>query len=531
MARLSRLEIQRLATIERLDLDLEDGLSVFTGETGAGKSIIVDALGLLLGTRGGSDLVRSGEEDLLVSGFWQDEVASRRVTSAGRSVARLQGEVVSLRELGDWTSSRLTIHWQHSAQALLSPAHQRAMLDRSLAGGELGAYREAFAAWRAAQERLEQLRGGERERARQLDLLEYQLAEVQAVAPVAGEEEPLALELARLSNLETIASGAAGALDLLSAADENAQGFVAEAVRALSAAAKYDANLAALQEELKGALEVLRGVSLELTGVAEDSAPDPEEVARIETRLAQLSKLRAKYGPELEDVLHYAEQVEQQLGELRRDERDAGSLESEVARLRGALQAAGRALSEARAAVAPHLARELEGVVRELGMPHARLEFALRTLAEPAPHGLENVELHFGANPGEDLGNLADVASGGELSRVMLAVSSVLGADTPSVVFDEVDAGIGGAAAGAVAAQLATLARQRQVLVVTHLAQIAARADQHYKVEKQLRGERTVTRVRALGPEEREAEIARMLSGSDSAAAREHARELLGTQG
>lgn len=528
MARLHRLEVQRLATIERLDLELGDGFNVFTGETGAGKSIIVDALGLLLGSRGGSDLVRGGAEDLLVVGFWGEDVASRRVTAAGRSTARLEGEVVSLRELGDWTSGRLTIHWQHSAQSLLSPAHQRAMLDRALKGSEGSEYREAYAAWRAAGERLEGLRGSERERARQLDLLEYQLGEIQAVAPVVGEEEPLEAQLARLSNLETIAAGAAGALEALSAADVNAQALVADAIRGLSGGAKYDANLAALQGELRTAQEALKAVALELTTVAEESAPDPEEMAHIEGRLAQLSKLRTKYGPTLEDVLAYAAEISGQLEGLRGDERDAGQLESEVARLERQVRERGERLGKARAALAPRLARNLQTVVRELGMPHARLEFALEPLPEPAPHGLENVELRFGANPGEELGNLADVASGGELSRVMLAVSTVLGAETPSVVFDEVDAGIGGGAANAVAAQLAQLARGRQVLVVTHLAQIAARADHHYKVEKLVEGGRTLTRVRALNAGEREAEIARMLSGTDSAAAREHARELLG---
>lgn len=528
MTRLTRLEVRRLATIEQLDLDLGDGFNVFTGETGAGKSIIVDALGLLLGSRGGSDLVRTGEDDLLISGFWSDEVASRRVTASGRSTARLDGEVVSLRELAEWSSARLTIHWQHSAQSLLSPAHQRAMLDRSL-GGELSAYREAYAAWRAALERLERLRSGERDRARQIDLLEYQHGEIVAVAPVPGEEEPLTAELARLTNLETIASGAAGALELLSGGDVTAQGLVADALRSLGSAARYDANLATLAGELRSALEGLKAVSDELVSVAEDNAPDPEEVARIETRLSQLSKLRAKYGPELEDVLRSAEEIAAQLTELRRDERDAGSLEGDADRLRADVRRLGEALRKARAKVAPGLARQLQGVVRELGMPHAKLDFQLTPLDEPAPFGMENVELRFSANPGEAAGNLADVASGGELSRVMLAVSTVLGADTPSVVFDEVDAGIGGGAANAVAAQLAQLAHDRQVLVVTHLAQIAARADHHYKVEKHLQGGRTVTRVRLLDAAEREAEIARMLSGTDSAAAREHARELLGT--
>ncbi|ACO46147.2 DNA repair protein RecN [Deinococcus deserti] len=524
---LARLEVRNLATIESLDLDFAPGFSVFTGETGAGKSIIVDALGLLLGARANTDLIRTGEDGLLVSGFWQDEdIASRRVTIQGRSTARLDGEVVSLRELQDWAQRRLTIHWQHSAVSLLSAANQRALLDRQVTG-EMQAYQAAYRAWQEARERLETLRTTERERARQLDLLTFQAQEISQVAPQVGEEEPLQADLMRLSNLETIAQGAAGALELLSEAEENATGYLAEAVRALNASARYDETSAQLQLELRTALESVQAIVGELRSVAESSAPDPEELARVEGRLGTLSKLRAKYGPTMNDVLEFHAGVEQELALLTRDEQDAGTLDAEVSHLRTVVEQAGRCLDEARSLRAGPLASELVDVIRQLGMPHARLEFLLTPHGEPTAHGLSDVALRFTANPGEDLAALSDVASGGELSRVMLAISTVLGADTPAVVFDEVDAGIGGGAALAVAAQLGRLARERQVFVVTHLAQIAARADHHYKVEKAVEGGRTVSRVRRLTPDERLEEIARMLSGNTSDAALKHARELL----
>ncbi|ADV67407.1 DNA repair protein RecN [Deinococcus maricopensis] len=526
---LTRLEVQRLATIEGLHLDLHAGFHAFTGETGAGKSIIVDALGLLLGGRANSDLVRTGAPDMLVTGFWGEDVASRRVTSAGRSTARVDGEVVALRDLADWTGTRLTIHWQHSAQSLLTPANQRSLLDR-LVTREVSAYTAAYTAWREARARLEALRAGERDRARQIDLLTYQVQEISAVNPQEGEEEPLRTELDRLANLDTIASGAASALDLLSDADVSAQALIAEALRAMNAAARFDPNVAQLQNELREALAGVQAVVGELRDVAERSAPDPEELANVETRLAQLGKLQTKYGPTLADVVAYGHDVAAQLEALQRDEQDSGTLEAHVETLRQAMLRAGEALRAARERAGKPLAAQLQGVVRELGMPHARLAFGLTPLTEPGPHGLDNVTLRFTANPGEDLGDLAEVASGGELSRVMLAISTVLGADTPSVVFDEVDAGIGGAAAVKVAEQLATLAQERQVLVVTHLAQIAARADHHYKVEKHLEGGRTVTRVRLLNREERLEEIARMLSGNTSDVALTHARELLDTR-
>uniref|UniRef100_UPI0002A1152D DNA REPAIR PROTEIN RECN n=1 Tax=Deinococcus radiodurans (strain ATCC 13939 / DSM 20539 / JCM 16871 / CCUG 27074 / LMG 4051 / NBRC 15346 / NCIMB 9279 / VKM B-1422 / R1) TaxID=243230 RepID=UPI0002A1152D len=375
--RLSRLEIRNLATITQLELELGGGFCAFTGETGAGKSIIVDALGLLLGGRANHDLIRSGEKELLVTGFWGDgdeseaDSASRRLSSAGRGAARLSGEVVSVRELQEWAQGRLTIHWQHSAVSLLSPANQRGLLDRRVTK-EAQAYAAAHAAWREAVSRLERLQASE--------------------------------------------------------------------------SSKHPTSLVP-----RGSVDALH---------------------------AELLKV-------------------------------------------------GQALDAAREREAEPLVDSLLAVIRELGMPHARMEFALSALAEPAAYGLSDVLLRFSANPGEELGPLSDVASGGELSRVMLAVSTVLGADTPSVVFDEVDAGIGGAAAIAVAEQLSRLADTRQVLVVTHLAQIAARAHHHYKVEKQVEDGRTVSHVRLLTGDERLEEIARMLSGNTSEAALEHARELL----
>ncbi|MGM9323190.1 AAA family ATPase, partial [Deinococcus aquaticus] len=324
---LTRLEVRNLATIQMLDLHFGAGLSVFTGETGAGKSIIVDALGLLLGSRSNTDLIRTGEDDLLVTGFWNDDVASRRVTSQGRSTARLDGEVVTLRELQDWAQRRLTIHWQHSAVSLLGPANQRALLDRQLPA-ELGAYTDAYRAWTDARARLEALRASERERARQLDLLQFQAAEITEVNPTPGEEEPLQADLNRLANLESIAQGAAGAITLLSDGDENALGFLAEAVRSLNVSARYDETTAQLQRELREALDSVQAVTGELRAVAEDQAPDPEELARVEARLGALGKLRAKYGPTLDDVLTFHAQVEQELAALTRDEQDAGTLDA-----------------------------------------------------------------------------------------------------------------------------------------------------------------------------------------------------------
>ncbi|TSA81079.1 DNA repair protein RecN [Deinococcus detaillensis] len=525
-AHLTRLEIRNLATIATLALELRGGFSVFTGETGAGKSIIVDALGLLLGSRSNPDLIRSGADDLLVTGFWGEDVVSRKLTHQGRSSARVDGEVVALRELAEVSQARLTIHWQHSAQSLLSAGNQRALLD-SLLLDELGHYHAAYRAWQNAAGHFERLQASERERARQLDLLRFQTQELSEAGLKEGEEEPLRAELVRLSNFESIAAGASEALELLSDGEISAAGLVSQAIRSLNAPARYDEASAQLQAELASALESVQAVVSELRSVAEDRAPDPEALAQLESRLSLIGKLQAKYGPSSQDVLNFQVEAERELAALESDEQSAGTLEAEVRALRQIAEQAGLRLRTVRQKAAAPLSEQLLNVIRQLGMPHARLEFELRPLAVPGPHGSDDVSIRFSANPGEGLGELADTASGGELSRVMLAISTVLGASTPSVVFDEVDAGIGGSAARAVADQLSHLASARQVLVVTHLAQIAARADWHFKVEKDIEAGRTISRVRLLSGEERLEEIARMLSGASSEAALLHARELL----
>jgi len=527
--RLTRLEVDSLAIIDHLALELGGGLCAFTGETGAGKSIVIDALGLLLGGRASSDLIRSGRESLLVSGFWDDElVAGRRITTSGRGTARLEGEVVTVRELGARVGERLTLHGQHAAVSLLSTRTHREFLDSGLSKNLLERYGEAYTQFTAAKDRLERLRMNERERARELDLLEYQFREIADLKPVAGEEEPLEAELERLSNLEEIAAQAAQSLELLQEADYNALSLLQEAVKTLSSAAKVDPNVAVLRENLKELVGSLKAVSSELSAISEDSAPDPEELERISNRLTGLTKLKNKYGATLEDVLKYGGELETRLLELRGDDADLGDLEKNLTKYHAKVLEVGAELSSQRAKVALELGEKLVEVVRKLGMPHARLEFALTNLAEPSSSGLESVEILFSANPGEGLGPLSSVASGGELSRVMLALSTVLGSSTPTVIFDEVDAGIGGSAANAVAQQLESLAAQHQVLVVTHLAQIAARAHHHYLVEKRVRDDgRTETTVRLLGESERPLELARMLSGAVSKVALEHARELL----
>jgi DNA repair protein RecN (Recombination protein N) len=525
-----RLEIQNLAIIQNLELTLGDGFNVFTGETGAGKSIIVDAIWLLTGSRADAELVRSGEDSLLVSGFWDDLTLSRRVSQNGRSVARIDGEVVSNKELAERAGGLVTVHWQHAAQALLEPKYHREFLDSGLdknGKATLERYREAHRAYTAAHARLEALRENERERARRADLLRYQLKEISDAKVSANEEETLRLDRDRLANAERIASDASIVVEALEDADVNAAGLLQAAIKALTSAGRFDPAAAQLATDLREALGAIQAVSGESREILDRASADPEALDDVETRLALLEKLKTKYGSSLEEVLQYAESLREELDTLEQAEGDAAKLEAALTPLKADLETSASTLSNARRTTAGKVAPQLERIIRNLGMPKARLEFAL-TPAPMTPHGAEDIEIRFNANSGEDLGALSKIASGGELSRVMLALSAVLGANTPTVIFDEVDAGIGGAAASAVGDQLHALSRTHQVLVVTHLAQIAAKAQHHYKVEKLERDGRTVTGVSKLEGEARVRELARMLSGSASSTAMAHARELLG---
>jgi DNA repair protein RecN (Recombination protein N) len=522
-----RLEVHNLALIDSLELELNSGFNVFTGETGAGKSIIVDAIWLLTGARADTELIRSGAESLVVTGFWQNVMLSRRIQANGRSVARLDGEVVSNRELSESAAKLVTVHWQHAAQALLDPKYHRDFLDAALPDKSLFEdYRQGFVAYTDAKAKLERLVQSERERTRRMDLLEYQLREIEEAAPSPSEEEPLRLERERLLNAERIAKDAGHALEALDEAEQNATSLMGDALKFLGNAGRFDARAAQLGSELREALSSVQAIVGEVRDLTERAAADPEALDDTETRLALLEKLKNKYGATLEDVLEYAQKLRLEMAELSQAATDAQDLQNQLVELEQRLQTQAQALSLARKTAAEQVAPELVKVIQNLGMPNARLEFVLLP-CEPNQFGAEHIEIRFSANRGEELGDLSKIASGGELSRVMLALSTVLGANTPTVIFDEVDAGIGGQAALAVAQELQQLSKSHQVLVVTHLAQIAAKADHHYKVEKLEQHGRTVTRVRLLDMESRVLELARMLSGTDSNTAIAHARELL----
>jgi DNA repair protein RecN (Recombination protein N) len=517
---LERLEVQNLAVLERVALEFGPGLTVLTGETGAGKSVLVDALALLLGEKA-EGLMRPGADTLLVTAFFGGKSLSRKVAQ-GRSTSRIEGEVVSLKELSDEALQHLTIHAQHAVLALFSRKAQRRLLDSQVAPELIEQYHRAYTHFQSILSETERLEAAARERERKLDILRFQTHEIDQAKLVVGEDQRLSQEAERLRHLETLRERVSAAIAALSG-EGDALGWVSLVSREVKAAVRFDAGLEHLSQDLESALDGLRAVSRELEDYLENLEADPQRLDEVEARLALIERLERKYGEGIPAILEFAEASRRELSELEGAEDRLAQLHAQKENAWNTLLAIGGQLSEARAQAARWLSQKASEEIRALGMPAARFKVELVPLEKPGPEGLEEVRLLFSANPGLPEAPLEKSASGGELSRVMLALALLTGSEANTVIFDEVDAGVGGEAAWQVAERLARLAQQRQVLVVTHLPQIAARARTHYRVVK---NDQTV-QVQRVQDEERVRELARMLSGSYSEAALEHARELL----
>ena len=553
---LEELQIRNVGVIDEAGLTFGPGLNVLTGETGAGKTMVVHALELLLGARADAGQVRHGAGTALVEGRihpvppagldWLGEgddalVASREVSaeaSGSRSRARLGGRLAPVSALAEVIGAVVDIHGQHESVRLGQPALQRELLDRSGGAGLAGAreaYRAAWTAWGQARDELEGLRGGERERARELDRVRFELAEIDAAAPEPDEDERIEAELARLEHAESLTQAAALAAAALG--DEGgARDGAGAAVAALRAIQGVDPALDQMLGRAEAAATELQDLVFELGGYREGLELDPQRLESLRERRALLAELTWKYGAggaprgsvDTGALLAHAEQLRARVEELESGDERAGALERRAGELDDAAERAAVELRRLRVAAGERLADRVRRHLAELAMDGAALHVQVEP-AERGPNGADRVTFLLAANPGEPALPLGKAASGGEQSRVALAVRLALADadDTPVLVFDEVDAGIGGAVAQAVGQKLAELARGRQVLCVTHLAQLAAFADVHFAVSKRERDGRTVAEVRPLEEDERVVELSRMLSGSpDSALAAGHAAEL-----
>ncbi len=522
---LVELAVKNLGVIPEARIPLRPGMVALTGETGAGKTMVVEALNLLLGNKADPSRVRVGADEAMVEGLFvvgdTEWVLRRCVPANGRSRAYVNGELATAANLAEIASALLELHGQHAQQALLQPRTQRDALDRFV-GLDRSEFLAARRAVTAAREALAELGGDERSRARELDLCQFQVDEIDAVAPVVGEDDALAAEEELLASAVEHRRAAETASSLLS--DDGSAGDLVARAAALIA---ESATFSAVRSRLVDAQAELADCGSELRRLAESIEPDDERLSAIRERRHLLVQLRRKYGATIEDVLAHREQVAARIHEIRtHDELHARRVaELEEAVTETARQ--GELLGEARRAGAPALARAVEEHLVELALAGARMEVVVADTPEHPGAG-ESVEFRLAANAGVEPAGLARVASGGELSRVMLALRLVLSEGPPTMVFDEVDAGIGGEAALSVGRSLAQLSAGRQVMVVTHLAQVAAHADQQVLVVKSQESGAAVTTAVELDDESRVVELSRMLSGTPgSDSARHHARELL----
>jgi len=564
---LEEVRIDGLGVIDEAVLELSAGFTVLTGETGAGKTMVVTALGLLFGGRADPARVRPGADRAVVEGRLLvpaqvareveeaggelDEdgregsvlVLSRSVSAEGRSRAFAGGRSVQVSLLQVLADDLVAVHGQADQQQLLKPGRQRDALDR-FAGPELARvlseYRQVFARHRTVREELNALAAAERERAAEAETLRFGLAEIEAVSPVAGEDASLLAEDERLSNADALHAAAATAHEALAGdpaaapvEGSDALTLLGIAGRALDAVRSHDPVLAGLAERLSEAAYQASDLAAELASYLESVDSDPARLAAVQERRAALGRLVRAYGGvsgDVAGVLDWAKQASSRLADLEGADDRITALAAEEASLASQVTSLASELTALRSAAAGRFASEVTAELVDLAMPHASLTAVMTELESPGPFGADDVEIRLAAHPGAPPLPLHKGASGGELSRVMLAIEVVFaGADpVPTFVFDEVDAGVGGKAAVEVGRRLARLARSAQVIAVTHLPQVAAFADNHLVVEKSGDGLVTSSGVMRLDQADRVRELSRMLAGlEDSEFGQAHAEELL----
>ncbi len=533
---LSSLHIENIAVIEQADIDFDAGFNVLTGETGAGKSIVIDAISAILGERASRDMIRTGADRASVTGVFTDvpalswfsengvelsggEVQIRReVRADGKSVCRVNGAPVTatlLRQLG---LHLINIHGQHDAQQLFDEATHLGYLD-AFAGDEAlrEAYGEKFAALTAIRAEMARFTMDETEKQRLADRLRYEIDEIGAAELKPGEDDELAARRKILQNAEKLASGLDGSVAALYG-DEDSEGaadLMSQAERTLASMAGYSDELSDLHERLRELVYSARDIAEELRDLRDGFEFSGDELERIESRLDVIHRLRRKYGPDVAAILDYCEKARAQLDEIEFSDDHLARLQKQEIAAKKEAETAAKALREARIAAAEALSARICDELRQLDMP--RVQFQCEFSEIPlGPDGADGVRFLMSANAGESLRPISRVASGGELARIMLAMKNVLAEqdEVATLIFDEVDAGVSGRAAQKVAEKLASVAKTKQVLCVTHLPQLAAMADTHFSVEKQEQGGRTFTRVTELGREARIRELARLTGGA-----------------
>ena len=551
---LMNLQVRDFAIVEKIDVEFESGMTVLTGETGAGKSILVDALGLVLGERGSAAMVRDGAKraefaaEFTISNLplvraWLDENAldldddcllRRVINSDGRSRAFINGNAVPLSQLKSIGELLLDIHGQHFHQSLGRRSVQRNLLDHF--GGLLeqrGEIATQYSEWIAVRERLRSLLDADANRASRLDLLTFQLQELETLALEEGEVHALNTERQKLMNSGRLADGLTKALDaLMDSEDNNANSLIADASRALQSIAVFDPSLKPLLELLESASIQVSEATESLRRYEDSIDMDPQRRDWVEERLDAVQAIARKHRVDTDELFGLQVRLRGELDELENAEERGKELEKQAAALRDEYFARAESLSKARSKAAKSFARAVSDAMAGLGMPGGTFQVALSRLDEESarPWGIDAVEFLISANPGQKPQPLAKIASGGELSRMSLSIQVIAsdGSAIPTMIFDEVDSGVGGGVAEMVGRRLQELGENRQVLCVTHLPQVASLADHHFRVSKVTDGKTTRTGLKVLGRDERIEELARMLGGVEiTRTTLDHAAEML----
>lgn len=535
---LRSLHVKNLALIDEIEVEFEEGLNILTGETGAGKSIILGSVNLALGGRYTKDIIRNGadygfveltfqvenprqEEKLKELDIFPEEgmvVLSRRLME-GRSVSRINGETVTMALLKEVSQVLIDIHGQHEHQSLLYKKNHLEILD-AFAREEAGAWkqkvREAYQAYKACWKELEEAGMDESQRAKELSFLEFEIKEIEEAALVKGEDEELETLYRRMANGRKIAQGAAEAYRYTSEDGDSASENLSRAIRALAEAADCDERARQLQDQLMEVDSLLNDFNRELSDYSKECEFSEEEFYETENRLNEINRLKVKYGNTIEEILDYQGRQAEKMARLEDYETYIQGLKEKMEQEKERLSKACQGLSKIRKSQASILEEAVQKGLEELNFADVRFQIHFETLETYTGNGTDDVEFMISLNPGQPLRPLKDVASGGELSRIMLAIRTVMAKrdDIETLIFDEIDVGISGRTAQKVSEKMALIGRTHQVICITHLAQIAAMADSHYVIEKTVEKMDTKTQIRKLDEEASIQELARILGGA-----------------
>lgn len=537
---ITTLHIKNIGIIDDLSINLNDGLNILTGETGAGKTLIIDSLGIISGERFSKEMIRSGESHSYVEvclylpehehAIDGNIIVSREVYSNGRNLCKINGRMVTVNELKDFMQNIVDIHGQHDNQYLLNPFSHIEYLD-NFASKEIKTYKqqykEVYEEYLNIQRELKANYGDDKEKQRKLDLLQYQFEEIDKANLVVGEDEELEKKREIILNAEKINES-------LNVADlemsEHTMDAMNQAIRALEKIESFNEEYAKQLNSLKSAYYDVQEIARDISGLREEVYFDEEERRELETRLDVLFSLKRKYGNTIEEILQYKDEIEKEINQIQNLDEYVQKLKAELSTVENKMYELSQSMHEIRKRKAEELAKEINQELQDLEMKNAQVNIDIEFNKENKFHsnGLDAVEMLIRTNVGEEAKPLAKIASGGEMSRIMLAIKNVLSSVdmVPVLVFDEIDTGISGLAAKSVGEKLKSISKYHQVLCVTHLASIAAKGDYNYYISKEVEGDKTKTNIHQLDEEQTVQEIARIASGEITEISLQHAREL-----